>query len=194
MCICLFKKWQKLEERTEKLYAQIDNLEKKKIMKRSCTVHTGWSENSHLLSNPHKHTTQHTDQTNCCWLAFFTILQQITPIRKSTADCLFTRGLTAVCLRSSTAPLPEQPDRLVYGTVSELKQRALCKYTKGVSSNRVHSASSARSALCLKMNDAVRKKETESFSLGGWEPRCHEWTGCEWCCFWPAALGPLHLT
>lgn len=116
---CLFLKWHNSEQKLilhlqllEKVYIQIKNL-KKWIMKRDSTVRTGWSKNSRLLLNPHKHTTQHTDQTNCCWLAFFMICQQ-SHGQASPLLIVYSLGTDNCFLKSSTALLPEQPDRLVY--------------------------------------------------------------------------------
>lgn len=65
------------------------------IMKWDCTAHAGWGKNHCLLSNPHKHTTQHTDLSNC-WLAFFQDTPTITWVRNSPAYCLFTLGPQSV--------------------------------------------------------------------------------------------------
>ena len=168
-------------------------------MKRDCTVLMGWGKNNRLLSSPHKHTTQHTDLTNCCWLAFFS--QYSNNHMRKKLPLLIVYSLRDWELFAEE----EGPWRLFLNNLTNWFVDGVTAQGRRVSANQMCSALFVWS-ICLNINMKLKagtvqwgkgvmyKREGERFSPGGWEPRCHGWTGCVWCCFWLTVLGLLHLT
>lgn len=108
-------------------------------MKWDCTVHIGWSKNNRLLSNPHKHTSQHTDLTNCCWLALFSRYSN-NHMQKKLPCSLFIHSGTDSCLPGEELITSSWTTwQTGSWTVSELKWcHVLIK--RGVSANQICSA------------------------------------------------------